>query len=84
MEETMRELTITELMRLTRTELCALLAPITNELPAFPEGSVERRKRLRQHRQCPPRAFQNDVAAQIARHERGEALQNVVDRRLGY
>jgi hypothetical protein len=42
MEETMRVLTITELMRLTRTELCALLARITNELPAFPKGSVER------------------------------------------
>jgi hypothetical protein len=42
MEETMRVLTITELMRQTRTELCALLTRITNELPAFPEGSVER------------------------------------------
>jgi hypothetical protein len=38
----MRVLTITELMRLTRTELCALLARITNDLPGFPEGSVER------------------------------------------
>jgi hypothetical protein len=42
MEETMRVLTITELMRLTRTELCALLTRITNELPALPEGTVER------------------------------------------
>jgi hypothetical protein len=42
MEETMRVLTITELMRLTRTELCALLTRITNELPALPEGSDER------------------------------------------
>jgi hypothetical protein len=42
MEETMRVLTITELMRLTRTELCALLTRITNVLPGFPEGSVER------------------------------------------
>jgi hypothetical protein len=42
MEETMRVLTITELMRLTRTELCALLTRITNELPDLPEGSVER------------------------------------------
>ena len=42
MQETMRVLTITELMRLTRTELCALLTRITNELPGFPEGSVER------------------------------------------
>lgn len=38
----MRVLTITELMRLTRTELRALLTRITNELPAFPEGSAER------------------------------------------
>jgi hypothetical protein len=42
MEETVRVLTITELMRLTRTELCALLTRIMNELPVFPEGSVER------------------------------------------
>lgn len=38
----MRVLTITELMRLTRTELCALLTRITNQLPDFPEGSAER------------------------------------------
>ena len=38
----MRVLTITELMRLTRTELCALLTRITNDLPDLPEGSVER------------------------------------------
>jgi hypothetical protein len=42
MEETMQVLTITELMRLTRTELCAMLTRIANELPKFPEGSVER------------------------------------------
>ena len=35
-------LTINELMRLTRIELCALLTRITNELPNFPEGSPER------------------------------------------
>jgi hypothetical protein len=46
MEETMRVLTITELMRLTRTELCALAARITNELPDFPEGSTERANAL--------------------------------------
>ena len=34
----MRVLTLTELMRLTRIELCALLTRITNELPDFPEG----------------------------------------------
>ena len=38
----MRVLTLTELMRLTRQELCALLARITNDLPNFSEGSVER------------------------------------------
>jgi len=42
----MRVLTITELMRLTRTELCALAARITNQLPDFPEGSVERANAL--------------------------------------
>ena len=42
----MRVLTLTELMRLTRTELCALLTRITNELPTFPEGSPERAKAL--------------------------------------
>jgi hypothetical protein len=42
MEETMRVLTITELMRLTRTELCALLMRITARLPTFPEGSPQR------------------------------------------
>ena len=38
----MRVLTINELMRLTRIELCDLLTRITNELPDFPEGSPER------------------------------------------
>ena len=38
----MRVLTLTELMRLTRTELCVLLMRITNDLPDLPEGSVER------------------------------------------
>ena len=38
----MRVLTLTELMRLTRTELCGLLTQITSELLAFPEGSPER------------------------------------------
>ncbi len=42
MEETMRVRTITELMRLTRIELCQLAARIANELPFFPEGSVDR------------------------------------------
>lgn len=38
----MRVLTINDLLRLTRTELCGLLAQITNKLPRFPEGSPER------------------------------------------
>jgi hypothetical protein len=42
MEETMRVLTINELMCLTRIELTALHARITNELPTFPDGSPER------------------------------------------
>jgi hypothetical protein len=42
MEEKMRVLTLTELMRLTRVELCALLARITNDLTIFPQGSAER------------------------------------------
>jgi hypothetical protein len=46
MEETMRVLTLTDLMRLTRTELCALAVQITNELPKFSEGSVERANAL--------------------------------------
>jgi hypothetical protein len=46
MEETMRVLTLTELMRLTRSELCALITRIRNDLPTFPEGSVERANAL--------------------------------------
>jgi hypothetical protein len=42
MEETMRVLTLNELMRLTRTELCALAAQVTAALAEFPEGSTER------------------------------------------
>lgn len=42
MEETMRVLTLNELMRLTRTELCGLAAQITNALVELPEGSTER------------------------------------------
>ena len=37
----MRVLTINELMRLTRIELCDLAQRITNVLPKFPEGSAE-------------------------------------------
>jgi hypothetical protein len=42
MEETMRELTINELMLLTRTQLCDLVNRITIELPKYPEGLPER------------------------------------------
>jgi hypothetical protein len=42
MEETMRLLTLDELMRLTRIELCDLAAWITNVFPDFLEGSPER------------------------------------------
>ena len=38
----MRVLTINELMRLTRTELCGLAAQITATLPTFREGSPQR------------------------------------------
>jgi hypothetical protein len=41
MEEIMRLLTINELMRLTRIELCKLHAKIINELPTFRDGSPE-------------------------------------------
>jgi len=42
MEETMRVLSITELMRMAKIELCDLAARITNVLLDFPEGSSER------------------------------------------
>lgn len=38
----MRVLTLTELMRMAKIELCDLAARITNILPDFPEGSAER------------------------------------------
>ncbi len=42
----MRVLTITELMRLTRIELCDLAARITNAWPDFPEGSEAQQNAL--------------------------------------
>ena len=42
----MRVLTINELMRLTRIELCDLVQRITNELPKYPDGSPERANAL--------------------------------------
>jgi hypothetical protein len=41
MEKTMKVLTITELMRMAKIELCDLAARITNILPDLPEGSPE-------------------------------------------
>ncbi len=38
----MQVLTINELMRLTRTELCGLYSRITNQLTQFPNGSPHR------------------------------------------
>jgi hypothetical protein len=42
MEEAMRVLTIIELMRLSKIELCDLAAKITNALPDLPDGSSDR------------------------------------------
>jgi hypothetical protein len=39
MEEIMRVPTLTELLQLTRIELCDLAARITNVLPDYPESS---------------------------------------------
>ena len=38
----MQVLTLNELMRLTRIELCSLAAQITNAMTQFPEGSPDR------------------------------------------
>lgn len=38
----MRVLTIFELMRMSKIELCDRLARITNVMPEFPEGSLAR------------------------------------------
>jgi hypothetical protein len=46
MEEIMRVLTLNELMRLTRMELCDLMVQITNALRTYPEGSVERQNAI--------------------------------------
>jgi hypothetical protein len=42
MEEIMRVYSITELLRLTRAELCSLAARIAAELPTYREGSPQR------------------------------------------
>jgi hypothetical protein len=41
MEEIMRVLTLNELMRLTRMQLCDLMVQMANVLRTYPEGSVE-------------------------------------------
>jgi hypothetical protein len=41
MEKIMRVLTLNELMRLTRMQLCDLLVQMTNVLRTYPVGSVE-------------------------------------------
>jgi hypothetical protein len=46
MEEIMRVLTLLELMRLTRMELCDLMVQIANALRNYPEGSVERQNAI--------------------------------------
>jgi hypothetical protein len=46
MEETMKVLTINELWRLTRTQLCDLAQRVTSELQQFAEGSPERANAL--------------------------------------
>ena len=46
----MQVLTLSELMRLTRTELCGLESRITNALLDDPEGSAERTIAERNHR----------------------------------
>jgi hypothetical protein len=46
MEENMRLLTIIELMRLTRRQLCDLLVRITSTLDDYPDGSDEREAAL--------------------------------------
>jgi hypothetical protein len=42
MEESMRVLTVSELLRLTRSELCGLAAKTAAALPTFREGSPQR------------------------------------------
>ena len=63
----MRVLTINELLRLTRIELCDLAQRITNELPTFPEGSPERAQRAHQPAQHPLRAGAARLLAVTAR-----------------
>jgi hypothetical protein len=46
MEEIMRVLTLVELMRLSRIELCDLLSQVTKSLPELSIGTIERNHAL--------------------------------------
>jgi hypothetical protein len=73
MEETMRVLTINELMRLTRIELCDLIWRITNELPTFPDSSPERANALTTLRNIPYVLTRSVTSAAMAGVMRGRA-----------
>jgi hypothetical protein len=62
MEETMRVLTITELMRLSRIELCDLLARITTILRNFPVGLVEQNNAITNLRNITRILMQRDLS----------------------
>ena len=64
----MRVLTLPELLRLTRIELCDLAARITNALPDYPEASdayANARLNLRNIRRVLARTASLDEAAQV-------------------
>jgi hypothetical protein len=63
-------LAITELMRLTRIELCDLAARITNAWPDFPEGSESAAKRAHQSTQHSPHPAAAHAFAGLARRVR--------------
>jgi hypothetical protein len=62
MEETMRVLTITEVMRLSRIELCDLLARITAVLRNCPVGSVEQNNAITNLRNITRILMQRDLS----------------------
>jgi hypothetical protein len=62
MEETMRVFTITELMRLSRIELCDLLTRITAILRNFPVGSVEQNNAITNLRNITRILMQRDLS----------------------
>jgi hypothetical protein len=61
MEEIMRVLTITELMRLSRIELCDLLTRIAAILRNFPVGSVEQNNAITNLRNITRILIQRDL-----------------------